>query len=200
MTDSIDSQLGGVESWARAAANQLAAAFGLSTVYGWRAGDTANPTTGHTAGLAVDFPVSPKIGDQLVAYVQDHAAALGVHYLIWQQRIWYPDRGWSEMAYQSGSRPGFDPNHARHVHISWKTTPPVTTGMLGANTASIVAATGAQTVANPFDALNPSTWGETIMTGALKLAGVAAGLTLVIMGVSGIVTPQVTKIAGQVLS
>ncbi|MDO8107150.1 hypothetical protein Q6348_08065 [Isoptericola sp. b441] len=192
----VDSQLGGVKPWVRSAADQLAGAFGLSTVYGYRAGDTADPTTGHSTGLAVDFPTGKAVGDKLVAYVQAHASALGVKYLIWQQRRWTPGGGWTAMAYRPGSKPGYDPNHMRHVHISWNTTAP--TGASGGATVTPTAAKTGVSM-NPLDALNPTTWGNTIMGAALTLAGVAAGLTLVIMGVSAVVSPKIVKAAGAVL-
>ncbi|MGI5118960.1 hypothetical protein ACQEU5_05345 [Marinactinospora thermotolerans] len=82
----------------------------------------------HPRGRAVDYMINgggvvatgqdERNGDDLAAWVQRHAADLGVYYIIWKQRIWYaatPGSGWSGMS----DRGGATANHYDHVHVSF---------------------------------------------------------------------------------
>jgi len=91
---------------------------------GYRA---ANPGSDHPAGRAVDAmvpswqsPAGRRLGDDVAAYVQASAATLNVRYIIWNARIWSPDRadeGWRPYRHPSGAS---DPTsmHLDHVHVS----------------------------------------------------------------------------------
>ena len=109
--------LGAVQPQTTLVANTLGPMFGIKTVGGYRAG-----AQDHGTGLALDFMIDNLsggrgIGDRLAAYAQDHAADLGVSYVIWSQRIWSPERadeGWRPME----DRGSPTQNHMDHVHIS----------------------------------------------------------------------------------
>ncbi|WP_369786486.1 hypothetical protein [Saccharomonospora xinjiangensis] len=68
----------------------------------------------HPAGLALDFMVSPEVGDALAEYVVAHQAEFGVTYVIWEQRI-NSGSGWSVME----DRGSPTANHMDHVHVSF---------------------------------------------------------------------------------
>jgi hypothetical protein len=78
---------------------------------GFRAGDMD-----HGTGNAVDTMVSSRAqGDEVAAYVMQHAGELDVKYVIWYQRIWYPSSGtWKAMS----DRGSPTANHMDHVHVS----------------------------------------------------------------------------------
>jgi hypothetical protein len=105
------SGLGAVQPHVRAAAQFLGCRFGEPTMYGvaGRAG-----TSDHPSGRAVDFMVNPATGDQLAACALKNRAALGVTYVIWQQRINFGS-GWQLME----DRGGVTANHFDHVHVSF---------------------------------------------------------------------------------
>lgn len=112
--------LGRVASQTAAVANTLGPMFAIKTVGGYRAGDS--DPYGHTAGLALDFmiddiPDGTATGQRLAAYAKDHAAELGVQYVVWHQRIWNiarNDEGWRAMP----DRGNPTDNHMDHVHLS----------------------------------------------------------------------------------
>ena len=76
----------------------------------------------HNHGLAADFMIpdyknNVALGWNIAHYVMDHAAELGVKYIIWQQSIWItsePGKGWRKMA----SRGNDTANHYDHVHVT----------------------------------------------------------------------------------
>ena len=70
----------------------------------------------HATGAAVDIMVDPATGDQIAAFLQKNASELGIHYLIWQQRIWRPatSSSWRGMS----DRGSPTANHMDHVHVS----------------------------------------------------------------------------------
>jgi hypothetical protein len=105
------SGLGAVQPHVRAAAQFLGCRFGEPTMYGvaGRAG-----TSDHPSGRAVDFMVNPATGDQLAACALKNRAALGITYVIWQQRINFGS-GWQPME----DRGGITANHFDHVHVSF---------------------------------------------------------------------------------
>jgi hypothetical protein len=103
--------LGAVKPHVRAAAQFLGCRFGEPTMYGvaGRAG-----TSDHPSGKAVDFMVDPATGDRLAACALKNRAALGITYVIWQQRINFGS-GWQPME----DRGGVTANHFDHVHVSF---------------------------------------------------------------------------------
>jgi hypothetical protein len=71
----------------------------------------------HATGRAVDVMVTGALGDEIAAYVRSNASSLGVHYVIWSQKIWNVQRsseGWRPMA----DRGSATANHRDHVHVS----------------------------------------------------------------------------------
>lgn len=88
------------------------AAFGLTNIGGYRAGDWGDHGTGHAADIMVPNFAT---GDAVAAFVQANAAALGVKYVIWKQAIWFPgSSGWRGME----DRGSPTQNHYDHVHVS----------------------------------------------------------------------------------
>lgn len=111
-------KLGPVRDVTARAVGRLAPQFGIKTVGAYRESD---PFPDHPSGLAADFMVAVDEngrakGDRLAAYLTEHADQFGVEYLLWQQRSWYPDRGWRPMA----DRGSPTANHADHVHVTFK--------------------------------------------------------------------------------
>jgi hypothetical protein len=104
------SGLGAVKSFVRSAAETLGCRFGEPTMYGvaGRAG-----TSDHPGGKAVDFMVNRATGDALAACALKNKDALGISYVIWEQRINFGS-GWQPME----DRGGVTANHFDHVHIS----------------------------------------------------------------------------------
>jgi uncharacterized protein YraI len=100
---------------ARSVYRAVCAAFGdtVSAFGGYRAGDSGD----HGSGRAVDIMVSGDPGWDIAHYVQAHARALNVTYVIYQQHIWlagHPTSQWKLME-DRGSRTA---NHFDHVHVS----------------------------------------------------------------------------------
>ena len=80
---------------------------------------TAEPAGGggdHGTGRALDIMVDPATGDQIAAFLQKHRSELGIHYLIWQQRIWRPSTSSSWRGMSDRGSP--TANHMDHVHAS----------------------------------------------------------------------------------
>lgn len=181
---SLGDQLGPVLPHVRAAAVLIAERFGLTTMGGWRA--SARDMSGHPAGLAVDFPSSKTQGDAIAAFATANAAELGIRYVIWQQRIWYPGKDWAAMATRTGSG---DVNHLRHVHISWNLAPP-SAGVLDKLRTGLTSVTGAVTGA--AGNLNPlADWPAQVTGVGVKIAAVLAGLGLVLLGANRLVAPAI---------
>jgi hypothetical protein len=100
---------------AHAVYRAVCAAFGhsVSSFGGYRAGSSGD----HGTGRAVDIMVSGDPGLAIARYVQAHAEALHVTYVIYQQKIWLsgrPTSQWTPME-DRGSRTA---NHYDHVHVS----------------------------------------------------------------------------------
>jgi hypothetical protein len=104
-------QLGAVKGFVRDAAEFLGCAHGVETMHGvaGRAG-----TSDHPSGLAVDFMLGRSAGDALADCALENMDALGIKYIIWEQRINHGD-GWELME----DRGGVTANHFDHVHISF---------------------------------------------------------------------------------
>lgn len=111
--------LGAVKPWVSDVAKRVGPAFNVANIGGWRA--SAGDMTGHPAGLALDLQVGQDKakGDRIAAYFVGNAGPLKVKYVMWQQRWWRPGKGWQPVAFKAGDRPGYDPNHLRHVHVSF---------------------------------------------------------------------------------
>lgn len=88
----------------------------VTTIGGVRADDLPD----HPSGRAIDVMVGDNTqgkasGDRVADYFIEHAEALNVDYIIWQQRIW--DGGdWSPMASQGGRTA----DHYDHVHVTFQ--------------------------------------------------------------------------------
>lgn len=104
--------LGRVKPWVRDAARFLACFYGRPDLIGV-AGRARH--SDHPAGLAVDFLMRGERGDRLAACALANRKALGVAYVIWEQRINFGD-GWQRME----DRGGDTENHADHVHVSFE--------------------------------------------------------------------------------
>ena len=116
----ITNSAGPVRPQAQAAANAVVSnvpgAAGI-TIGGTRA-SAADPG-GHPSGLALDYMVmsDAALGDAIVQYHIDNWDALGVDYLIWQQRyLGSPGGGWSYM----GDRGSATANHMDHPHVNYR--------------------------------------------------------------------------------
>lgn len=82
----------------------------MTNIGGFRAGDPGD----HGSGNAVDIMVTGSRGDQVNSWLQQNAGSLNITYIIWQQRIWFPN-GSSKMMSDRGSA---TQNHYDHVHVS----------------------------------------------------------------------------------
>jgi hypothetical protein len=141
-------QLGATVPYVRDVAETVGAEFDVATIGGWRA--SAFDMQGHPAGLALDFQVGADKakGEAIAAYFARNAARLHVRYVIWDQKLWKPSAPtWQMMATKAGTKPGYDPNHKRHVHVSF--TPDVGDGrrMGGSDAPSVLDTFGAPLVA-----------------------------------------------------
>lgn len=202
----VSDQLGDVQPHVVRAANLIANALGITemTGYGQRSGKSDHPR-----GLAIDIPATGAGGDAIAKFVTANASALGVKYVIWQQRIWRPGGTWEAMATQSGDTgSGYDPNHVRHVHVSFTDAPPAESDasalerLLSTVTAPV--RWGIDTlggvVRGTADAINPlDGWAAQAMAIGLKIAGVVAGLALVVLGVNRLVAPAVAGAVDKVV-
>lgn len=93
----------------------------VTSISGLRSGsDAQDHGTGHALDLMVPNYSSAQgkaLGDEIAAYLQQHASELNVKYVIWRQHIWSVQRsseGWRAM----GDRGGVTANHYDHVHVS----------------------------------------------------------------------------------
>ncbi|MDR1388087.1 MAG: hypothetical protein LBJ44_11010 [Propionibacteriaceae bacterium] len=93
---------------------------GIASIGGYRAGSSGD----HGAGLALDVMIpdwgaasGQALGQAVADWARDNARALGIHYVIFRQRIWNVEvdrAGWRPMA----DRGSATANHYDHVHIS----------------------------------------------------------------------------------
>lgn len=107
--------LGRVKPWVRDAARFLSCLYGQPDLIGV-AGRARH--SDHPAGLAVDFMMRGGRGDRLAACALANQQALGISYVIWEQRINFGD-GWQRME----DRGGDTENHVDHVHVSFERHP-----------------------------------------------------------------------------
>jgi phage-related minor tail protein len=90
----------------------------ISTIGGYR--EDPNFPNEHPAGKALDVmipnwntPGGKAYGDEIAKYMLQNAGALGIDYLLWQQRQWNPDGTSSPM----GDLGNPTDNHMDHVHV-----------------------------------------------------------------------------------
>jgi len=103
----------------------VAQAFPAITSFGGVGERSANPTSDHPAGKAVDAMIpnwqtgpGVTLGDEVARYVLDNAKAFGVTYVIWNEKIQDAEDGaWRPYSHPSGAT---DPTNAHkdHVHVS----------------------------------------------------------------------------------
>jgi hypothetical protein len=116
----ISNSLGPVRPQAQAAANAVVSnvpGAANITIGGTRA-SAADPG-GHPSGLALDYMVmsDAALGDAIVQYHIANWDALGVEYVIWQQRMLSsPGGSWSSMA----DRGSPTANHMDHPHVNYR--------------------------------------------------------------------------------
>jgi hypothetical protein len=110
-------KLGDVKPWVADAADFLGNLFGFTDIGGWRAhGSVAN--SDHPKGLALDFMTNDSVkGNQLLQYGISHAKELGIHYLIYNRKIYEAKNDFQPRTY-TGPSP-----HTDHVHISFNAAP-----------------------------------------------------------------------------
>lgn len=87
-----------------------------------------NPKSDHPQGKACDiayssgFPNAAQIasGDQMTAWLIKHAGVYGVHYIIWQGKIWYASKGTWQTYTGGGIYDATSPSggHYDHIHVS----------------------------------------------------------------------------------
>lgn len=107
-----------------AAKRAVEAAFpNIQSIGGWRPQDGYNE---HFSGQAIDVMIpnwnssdGKAYGDQVAQYLLANSAALGVDYVLWQQRQWNADGTSSAM----GDRGSPTQNHMDHVHAHTANTP-----------------------------------------------------------------------------
>jgi hypothetical protein len=103
--------LGAVKQHVRAAAEEIAMRFQISSISGYRpTGSVAN--SDHPKGLAIDVATVQK-GTMVAEWVIANAKRLSVTYVIWNRRIYDTRSGKGWTAYQGPSP------HTDHVHISF---------------------------------------------------------------------------------
>lgn len=107
-----------------AAKRAVEAAFpNIQSIGGWRPQDGYNE---HFSGQAIDVMIpnwnssdGKAYGDKVAQYLLANSAALGVDYVLWQQRQWNADGTSSAM----GDRGSPTQNHMDHVHAHTVNTP-----------------------------------------------------------------------------
>lgn len=115
--------LGPVKPHVKTAAYEIGERYGVTTIYGFA---SRTYVSDHPLGLALDFMTyrdSAK-GNAIAGYCTVNASRLGIKYIIWEQRIWFPGREWRGME-DRGSRTA---NHFDHVHVSFNATAPANVG------------------------------------------------------------------------
>lgn len=107
--------LGRVKPWVRDAAQFLSCLYDQPTLIGVAQRSRASD---HPSGLAVDIMARGAQGDRIAECALANRQALGISYVIWNQRVNYGD-GWELMS----DRGGITANHKDHVHISFNGRP-----------------------------------------------------------------------------
>jgi hypothetical protein len=104
--------LGQVKPWVRDAARFLSCLYDEPTLIGVA---SRARVSDHPRGLALDLMVRGERGDRIAECALANQEALGVSYVIWEQRVNYGD-GWERMS----DRGGDTENHFDHVHVSFE--------------------------------------------------------------------------------
>lgn len=128
--------LGTVKPWVASAADLIGNMFGITTVGGYREhGSVKN--SDHPKGLALDFMTNNQnTGNAIRDYAIQHAGQLGVHYVIYNRKIYTSENEWQPRDYDGPSP------HTDHVHISFNDK----------------AGTGATTETTQVGWTDPSSW------------------------------------------
>lgn len=185
-------KLGPVKPWVRAAAEEIGARYGISTIHGY--GQRSNATD-HDDGLALDFMT--RRGGSIADLARAQARSLGVTYVIWNQRIWSAARnaeGWRPMP----DRGSDTANHKDHVHVSFTASPPP--GFIRGGAGGVPGATKPQGVGKG-SATNAGFPGEDtaadLVGAAQRVAmftgAIALGALLVAVGAAGAAAPALKR-------
>lgn len=108
--------IGRVKPWVADAARFLSCLYDSPHLIGMANRARASD---HPTGHALDLMVRGDQGDRIADCALANAEALGITYVIWEQRVNYGD-GWERM----GDRGGDTANHYDHVHISFAKSAP----------------------------------------------------------------------------
>ena len=188
--------LGNVKPWVKDAYNEIQTRYPCKTVYG----QPGSGKVDHLAGLALDFMVfdDRNKGQAITDYAIANAERLGIAYVIWWYRIWYPSSGWRSM----GDRGGPNQNHTNHVHLSFKNKQPTSGSVVetgNATNASLGGVGDVLSIVRAFDQVarwlsNGSNWvriGGFIL--GIVLIMVALGKTFDALNKAATATAKVTK-------
>jgi hypothetical protein len=107
---------------ARNIAEIASKAPGVRAIYGYSNRNIAgtNTLSDHAYGKAVDIMTkknSSEEGWALARYLVNNASELGVKYLIWDDKIWSPHKGWRAYSHPSGAS-NATLDHKDHIHVS----------------------------------------------------------------------------------
>ncbi|OYO23464.1 hypothetical protein CGZ93_05845 [Enemella dayhoffiae] len=127
----LTAMLPGVQPDTMLVAGAVASKFPLIKVYG---GVREDSLPDHPSGRALDIMISSafpdvrspqavEYGNQIAAMLQQNAAALGIDYMIWNEKIWSVGRageGWRQCGSGGGCYSGPDNTaaHRDHVHVT----------------------------------------------------------------------------------
>ncbi|GAA4674966.1 hypothetical protein GCM10023215_03430 [Pseudonocardia yuanmonensis] len=106
------SDLGAVKPWVRDAARFLSCLYDRPDLIGVAG---RGRVSDHPTGRALDLMTTGAHGDRIAACALANREALGISYVIWEQRINYGD-GWESME----NRGNATENHFDHVHVSFE--------------------------------------------------------------------------------
>ncbi|WP_433503968.1 hypothetical protein ACQP04_30500 [Pseudonocardia halophobica] len=106
------SELGAVKPWVRDAARFLSCLYDQPDLIGVAG---RGRVSDHPTGKALDLMTTGTHGDRIAACALANREALGISYVIWEQRINYGD-GWESME----NRGNATENHFDHVHVSFE--------------------------------------------------------------------------------
>lgn len=191
--------LGAVAPYVADVADHLAKKYPkIVSISGWRA--SATDMAGHPAGLALDVVVGDDTvtGKQVTAYIDENAEKLHVKYRIYMQAYKAPGKPQTLMETRSGESPGYDPNHKRHVHITFlpevKDGRRMTTSGLQESKVGTDPVTEAvkDTVGGVGDVVSVLTSRQTW----IRVGQVVGGAALVLFGLNVLMRDQVTALAG----
>jgi len=134
--------MGKVEPYTASLGNAIGPKFGIKTIGGYNSGPSSYGHFDHPLGLALDFMTnniggaarSNPTGRQLADYLVANAKPLGVHFVIWDRKIWSVEQP-TWRAYSG------DSDHTDHVHMSlWNAADRAKHGATGNAVAAMAAA------------------------------------------------------------